>query len=145
MTGPLPHPPTQAPEPAPGPPNGMRSLRRSRTDRMIGGVCGGIAATLGIDAVLLRIAVVALALSGGVGVLAYLAAWILIPEAGGDDVVAQAPPPSRHAVAIAVGAALIGLGALLVLRTWVPWLGAQLFWPLVVIAAGVLMLVSARR
>jgi phage shock protein C len=123
----------------------MRSLRRSRTDRMIGGVCGGIAATLGIDAVLLRIAVVALALSGGVGVLAYLAAWILIPEAGGDDVVAQAPPPSRHAVAIAVGAALIGLGALLVLRTWVPWLGAQLFWPLVVIAAGVLMLVSARR
>ncbi|WP_214401433.1 PspC domain-containing protein [Pseudonocardia lacus] len=148
MTGPVPRSPAPTPEPTP-PPGGPRRIRRSRTDRMIGGVCGGIAASLGIDAVLLRIAAVALALSGGVGVLAYVAAWILIPEAGSgdgaDDPVPQAPPPSRHSVAIAVGSCLVGMGALLLLRAWVPGLGTHLFWPLVVVAAGILVLVSARR
>jgi hypothetical protein len=48
-------------------------------------------------------------------------------------------------VTLAVGAALVALGALLLLRTVVPWLGADLFWPLVVIGAGVLVVISARR
>jgi phage shock protein C len=115
---------------------------------MLGGVCGGIAAALGIDPVLLRIAAVALALSGGVGVLAYVIAWIVIPEEHPEDGDRPAPEPpraSRHSVAITVGACLVGLGALLLLRTWLPGFGAHLFWPLVVVAAGVLVLVSARR
>ena len=126
-------------------PDGVRRLRRSRDDRMLGGVCGGIAAALGIDPLLLRIAAVALALSGGVGVLAYLIAWIVIPPADGDEPTPQITRATRHSVAITVGACLIGLGALLLLRPWMPWFGAQLFWPLVVAAAGVLILVSARR
>ena len=56
-----------------------RRLLRSRRDRMIGGVCGGLGRYLNVDPVLLRIAAVALALAGGVGVLAYLVAWVLIP------------------------------------------------------------------
>jgi phage shock protein PspC (stress-responsive transcriptional regulator) len=56
-------------------------LRRSRTDRMLGGVCGGLAKTLGVDAAILRIAlVVATVLGFGLGVVIYLAAWILMPE-----------------------------------------------------------------
>lgn len=56
-------------------------LRRSRQDRMLGGVCGGIAATLGVDAALLRIALIAATLLGfGAGVVIYLACWLIMPE-----------------------------------------------------------------
>jgi len=46
------------------------------------GVCGGLAEYFGVDAVLLRIVAVALALSGGAGFLLYVIAWIAIPEGG---------------------------------------------------------------
>jgi phage shock protein C len=57
-------------------------MHRSRTDRMLGGVCGGLAESLGVDAALLRIGLIALTLLGaGIGVVLYVAAWILVPEA----------------------------------------------------------------
>ena len=57
------------------------TLRRSRQDRMLGGVCGGVAATLGVDAALLRIALVAVTLLGfGAGVVIYLACWLIMPN-----------------------------------------------------------------
>ncbi len=66
--------------PAPTSPSYTR-LRRSRTDRMLGGVCGGLAQTLGVDAAILRIALVVATLLGfGLGIVVYLAAWILMPE-----------------------------------------------------------------
>lgn len=134
------------PPPAAGPvaPTDRR-LRRSRRDRMVGGVCGGIARYLDVDPVLLRIAAVALALSGGLGVLAYLVAWIAISDASDDEPERAPARADRHAVAFTVGAALVGLGALLILRQWMPAFGAGMFWPLVVVAAGALVLISARR
>src|SRR5689334_12087764 len=55
-------------------------LRRSRSGAVLGGVCAGIARSAGLDPLLLRIAVVAVTvLTSGAGLLAYLAAWILIP------------------------------------------------------------------
>lgn len=132
------------PPPAPVEPE-VRRLRRSRRDKVIGGVCGGLGRYLGVDPVLLRVAAVALALSGGVGVLAYLVAWVAIPDASADEPEAAAPQADRHAVVLAVGAALVALGALLLLRVFAPWFGADLFWPLVVIGAGILVVVSARR
>jgi phage shock protein PspC (stress-responsive transcriptional regulator) len=63
---------------APGP---RFTLRRSRTDRMLGGVCGGLAASLGADAALLRVLLVALTvITGGAAAVVYVAAWILAPE-----------------------------------------------------------------
>lgn len=56
-----------------------RVLRRSRTDRSIAGVCGGLAEYLGIDATAIRIATLLLILSG-VSVLLYIILWIVIPE-----------------------------------------------------------------
>jgi phage shock protein PspC (stress-responsive transcriptional regulator) len=56
-------------------------LRRSRTDRMLSGVCGGLAAALGVEASLVRLGLVALTVLGaGSGALLYLAAWVLVPE-----------------------------------------------------------------
>jgi phage shock protein PspC (stress-responsive transcriptional regulator) len=56
-------------------------LVRSRSDRMLGGVCGGLGKTLGVDPALLRIGLVVLTVLGaGAGAIIYLAAWILAPE-----------------------------------------------------------------
>ncbi len=57
-----------------------RRLQRSTTDRMLGGVCGGLAEYTGIDVVLWRVGFVVFALLGA-GVLVYLLLWILMPAA----------------------------------------------------------------
>ncbi len=57
-------------------------LFRSRTDRMIGGVCGGVGHYLAIDPVIIRLFFVLLALSSGVGVFIYLLLWIVVPYEG---------------------------------------------------------------
>jgi phage shock protein C len=58
-----------------------RTLRRSRSDRMVAGVCGGVAAMFGIDAALVRIALVAATLLGfGAGAILYLICWMVVPE-----------------------------------------------------------------
>jgi phage shock protein C len=56
-----------------------RRLTRSRTDRKIGGVCGGFAAYSGIDANIVRLVMVVLAALGGSGVVLYLVAWVIVP------------------------------------------------------------------
>jgi len=55
-----------------------RRLYRSRTHRMLGGVCGGVAEYFGIDPTLIRLGWVLLAFHGGI--VAYLVAWLIIPE-----------------------------------------------------------------
>ena len=57
-------------------------LRRSRTDRMVAGVCGGIAQMFNMDAALVRILLVAATLLGfGAGAVLYLIAWAMVPGA----------------------------------------------------------------
>ena len=57
------------------------SLRRSRTDRWLGGVCGGLAGTLGLDAWIWRLLfAVFTILTSGFGALVYLLMWIFVPE-----------------------------------------------------------------
>jgi phage shock protein C len=73
-----------------------RTLHRSRTDRKIGGVCGGLAAYLGVDPTLVRVAWVLLTVvSFGLGVLAYLAFLLLAPE---EPYLPLPPPPPQAAL-----------------------------------------------
>lgn len=60
----------------------VKQLRRSRTDSVIAGVCGGLGQYFGIDPVLVRIIFVVLALAAGPGLLAYLILWLVIPLEG---------------------------------------------------------------
>jgi phage shock protein PspC (stress-responsive transcriptional regulator) len=69
---------THDPKPAADP--GPRRLTRSSGDRMISGVCGGIARYFGVDSTVVRIAAVVLALFGGAGALLYVAALLLMPS-----------------------------------------------------------------
>ncbi len=57
-----------------------KKLARSRTDRKIAGVCAGFAEYLDLDATLVRILWLMLALFGGWGLIGYLIAWIVMPE-----------------------------------------------------------------
>ncbi len=57
-----------------------RRLTRSSRDRMIAGVCGGLADYFGIDATIMRVIFVVLALLGGPGLLVYLVLWVILPK-----------------------------------------------------------------
>jgi phage shock protein C len=57
-----------------------RKLYRSRTDRKLAGVCGGLAQYFNADVTLIRVLFVVLALLGGPGLVIYLVLWILVPE-----------------------------------------------------------------
>ena len=145
MTEPGAEPPPPPPPPSPEPP---RPLRRSRTDRVIGGVCGGLGRHFGIDAVLLRIAFVILVFAGGSGLLIYLLAWVLIPDERPGEEIAPAPmrgDDGRGAEIVGLG--LIGLGAFLLLKVILPDVFDDRYvWPAVLIVLGaVLLLRGARR
>ena len=59
-------------------------LYRSRTNRQVAGVCGGLAERFNVDATLVRVLFIVLAIFGGAGILLYIAMWIVVP---------QQPPP----------------------------------------------------
>jgi phage shock protein PspC (stress-responsive transcriptional regulator) len=76
-------------DPAPPATAGQRLHRRS-TDRVIGGVAGGIADYLNVDPLLVRAAFVGLMIFGAAGLFIYLAVWLLVPVEGSDESVLEA-------------------------------------------------------
>ena len=70
--------------------NGSKVLMRARDGRMLAGVCAGVADYFGLDVTLVRViwAVVSV-ITGGAGVLAYLVAWIIIPDEGQKSSIAE--------------------------------------------------------
>jgi phage shock protein C len=70
--------------------NGTKILVRSRKGRMVAGICAGIADYYGLDVTLVRLIVVVVSvITGGTGVLAYLAAWMIIPDEGDKASIAE--------------------------------------------------------
>ena len=67
-----------------------RRLRRSRDDRMLAGVAGGIARYFNADVTLVRVIIAALVLFTGAGAALYVAAWLLIPADGEDESIVAA-------------------------------------------------------
>ena len=66
----------------------VQSWQRSRSDRMVAGVCGGIGRALNIDPVLIRVVMAVLVISGP-GIIFYIAAWVLMPDEGSERSAAQ--------------------------------------------------------
>jgi signal transduction histidine kinase len=107
---------------------------RSRTNRVLLGVAGGLGERLGVDPVLVRVAFAVLALAGGAGLALYLLAWAVSVEPDG-ELVRERParrPSARQALALG----LIVLGSLLLLREVGLWFGDQIVWPIALAAAG---------
>lgn len=128
-----------------------RRLQKSRTDRMIDGVCGGIAAYFAIDATLVRIVWVLMTLFGGSGVILYIAAMIIMPKE--DSAPAQEPPAekkkqndSRFWGILLVVIGLFWLLGNLGIPVWHHWWGFpwHFAFPLLLILAGVAFLFGGR-
>lgn len=119
-------------------------LRRSRDDKVVAGVAGGIGRYLGIDPVIIRIAFVVLAVSGGSGVLLYIIGMIAIPEEREGEIPPDAPPGDQHTGVMILGAVLVIAGGLLLADRLIPnmtaWIG-----PLVLMGLGVAVVIGARR
>ncbi|MBJ7331916.1 MAG: PspC domain-containing protein, partial [Solirubrobacteraceae bacterium] len=121
------------------PPSEPPKLLRAADDRVIGGVCAGVARRLSLDPLVIRIAAVVLVLVGGAGALLYLAGLLLIPDertgttlGGGDDTV-------RGKLATATGIVVLVIAALV----FIPGAGFWLFGPLVPIAVIALLGLTA--
>lgn len=71
----------------------VKRLYRSTTDRMVAGVCGGVAEYFRIDPTLVRLLFVLFAIAGGPGLLAYIVMWLVVPEKPGAAVPPPAAPP----------------------------------------------------
>jgi phage shock protein PspC (stress-responsive transcriptional regulator) len=134
----------EPPPPPPGPPV-RPQLRRSRTDKILGGVSGGLAEYSGIDALLWRVGFVALTLAGGTGVIVYLLLWLLMP-AGPPALGAAAEQPAKEpagprspvpGLTIAALLIVVGLLALITrLSSWDPGPRGFLGAALLVVGAG---------
>ena len=120
---------TQPTMPQPGEP--PRRLTRSTTDRLIGGVAGGIGRHLGVDPLAIRITFVILSFAGGLGLIAYLLCLAFVPT---DDPDA---PPLKWGLARTVGAGLLAVAALAILVPDWFW-GPQV--PLLLVAGAVVYL-----
>lgn len=145
-------------EPMPTP--DTHRLYRSRTDRQVAGVCGGLGEYLGFDPTLIRIAWLMSIIFAGVGLFAYLVAAVIVPEETRAHAASKPLTPLRGAGfrawagvdsnrGLLWGGLFVALGILLLLgnfnilplqRLWrLFW---TLFWPMVLIGLGVILLLG---
>jgi phage shock protein PspC (stress-responsive transcriptional regulator) len=123
---PLDPPAWQPPPPPPGPP-ARPQLRRSRTDKILGGVSGGLAEYSGVDALLWRVGFVALALAGGAGVVVYLLLWLLMPAgptfygAPAEQRVKAPAGPRSPVPGMTIASLLIVVGVLALIDRFTGW------------------------
>ena len=123
----------------------MRRLERSRSDRMLAGVCGGLARTFGIHPAFYRVGFVVLTLIGGAGILIYLAAVLVIPDEGKQDsIAAEILHDARDRPWPLVGLALVATAAVVLLSRVTLWPRGDAAWILILLA-GLAVLVGARR
>lgn len=139
-------------------------LYRSRTDQILGGVCGGLAEYLHIDSTIVRLLFVLLGLGSGVGVAVYLILWVVIPYPGagvagsvetrqvgaeelgqrareiGADLQRNLRQPNEKTVLV-IGGGLVLAGVYLLLRNldlpFMRWLDIDYLWPLALVVIGV--------
>jgi phage shock protein PspC (stress-responsive transcriptional regulator) len=149
-----------------------KKLYRSVTDKMLGGVCGGLAEYFSIDPVLIRLIFVLAVIFGGSGILAYIILWIVIPQKpyiitpfnsnppAGDSSTAEeekkseTPNSNMNFVnlntnqsnrSIYAGAFLILLGGIFLLDNFIPHFNFGDFWPLILIGLGFAIILNARN
>lgn len=132
-----------------------RRLHRSKHDRFVAGVCGGLGEYFRIDPLIFRLGWVVATLAWGIGLIAYVAAWILVPEDASGKSAAPSPrdPDRSRKVGLLVGAALIFLGLCLLfeemgLRYYLPLSidfephAFEVFFALGIIVVGLWLLLS---
>jgi len=143
-----------------------KQLYRSESNRILGGVCGGLGEFLGIDPVFIRIFFILWTVLGEFSVLIYLILWVVVPSYSKsesdqkfrsedlgvrirevvDEIRILVRQPSPELITYA-GVGLIGWGVYYLLRRfgfpWIPWNFTPYLWPAFLIIAGVFVLIRA--
>ena len=117
----------------------QRRLYRSTDDRVLAGVCGGLAEHLNIDVRAIRIGFAVLALVGGSGLILYAAFWAIAPQRPGlaDGATPTARPRRRPDRGDLVALCLLASGGVLLVRQLGLWIGDAYVWPVLAAAVGV--------
>ncbi len=113
-------------------------LYRSPTDKVVAGVCGGLASYFRIDPAIVRAAFVVFALAGGASVLLYIVLWIAVPLGESGALAPVRAPSGEMTGMLLVGVGLIWLLANFGLFRLVNW---GVVWPLVLVGLGIALLV----
>lgn len=106
--------------------------QRSTNDRVVAGVCAGLARSVGVDPPIVRIAAIVLAITGA-GIPLYLIGWVVLPEGETLPADEQQSPELRRGI----GLGLIVLGVVLVQNALGVGFPAEIVWPVVVVGFGV--------
>ena len=143
----------------------MKRLYKSRKNRMIAGVCGGIAEYFNVDPVLVRVIAVLFFFTGGAALIAYIVGLIIMPDQPSEGIqeaeaTQQNSTPRTSAEGVSqAGSMIIGIilmvfGVHFLLRNipffhdyyWRFWnLGWQFFWPSVLIVVGLVVILRGVR
>lgn len=141
----------------------QHGLFRSRTDKVFGGVCAGIARSLNADPFLIRLIFALLFIFAGSGILLYIILWIALPEeplpmfqdynqsSGEPSDPEQQPstsvPPvsasSRNNGSLIVGIVLIAVGLVFLADRFIPRIHFGDLWPVLIVIAGLALIVSS--
>ena len=133
-----------------------KKLYRSRKDSMIGGVCGGIGEYFDIDSTLVRLLAILIVFLGGVGVIVYIIAWIIIPQnpeqtiddneetAGEKEInIDRSEDQKDNNKYIWGGLILIFLGLFFLLRSLFPRFVLVKFWPVILVVLGIFLILQS--
>jgi len=128
--------------------NKSKRLYRSKTDRFISGVCGGIADYFEIDSNIVRIIFVILSFTGGIGIILYIAALIILTENPDEEEI----PNRKVSSSLLIGLVLIVIGGIFLLREIGMFHYFNLFdislstvWGILLIGIGIVLLFQAKR
>jgi phage shock protein PspC (stress-responsive transcriptional regulator) len=123
----------------------VKRLERSQDDRMLAGVCGGLARYFGIHPAFYRVGFVVLTLIGGAGILVYLAAALVIPDEGkADSIAAETLREARGRLWPLVGLALLALAGVVLLSRVTLWPSGDAAWILLLLAGGAILFLARR-
>jgi phage shock protein PspC (stress-responsive transcriptional regulator) len=124
----------------------VKELHRSRDNRMVAGVCGGLGRYFDLNPVFFRVGFVVLALLGGSGILVYLAAALVIPDDGRRDSIAVEALRNRRARPWPlIGLALVAIASIILLSHARLWPDSDFLWIVVLVAGGALLWAHTRE
>lgn len=122
-----------------------KKLQRNTRNKVLGGVCSGLADYFGIDTALVRVLFAVIFLCAGSGLLIYCIMWIAMPanrDAQPQQFTNQATDtPKNSKGGLIAGLTLIVLGVLFLLGNVIPQFNWRTYWPVILIALGLLLIV----
>ncbi len=135
-----------------------KTLYRSRTNRLVAGVCGGFGEYLEIDPTLIRLLWAFLIFFGGSGIILYIFAWIIVPE---EPLNSKAKKPKSEQFGkefsesmekmfsgrdgrVFFGLLLILFGAMFFANNFIPWMSITYLWPVLLIAIGAWIVIRGK-